>query len=63
MESCPSIWTYIDDQFEIINKIGQGSFGVVMEAKHVKTGKIYAIKLISDVSFSAYETKKVCREI
>ena len=35
------------EQFEILEKIGEGSFGKVFKARHKKSKKIYALKKVS----------------
>lgn len=34
------------DQFEILDKIGEGSFGKVFKARNRKSKKIYALKKV-----------------
>ena len=31
-------------QFEILDFIGEGTFGQVFKARHIKSGKIYSVK-------------------
>ena len=56
-------WNFLINDYEIIQKLGEGSYGEVFQAKNRQTGKICAIKLIKDVFYSVYEAKKVLREI
>lgn len=39
-----------------MSKLGSGSFGTVHEAKHKKTGKVYAIK---EIKKSSLDSKKL----
>jgi len=34
------------EDFELLTVIGRGSFGKVMQVKHIKTGKVYAMKVM-----------------
>jgi serine/threonine protein kinase len=43
--------------------MGEGSFGQVVKAKDLMTGKPVAIKLIRNVFQNSYESRKVLREI
>ena len=45
------------------DKLGEGSYGYVIKAKHRKTGSMRAIKYIGDVFYNSYEAQKVSREI
>lgn len=62
-QSLDQAWLYVNGQYELIEKIGEGSYGQVMKAKHAQTGQLHAIKHIKEVFYSSYEAKKVCREI
>ena len=35
-------------QFEILDFIGEGTFGQVFKARHIKSGKIYSVKIIKN---------------
>ena len=37
--------TIIANKYEIITKLGQGSFGKVFKGKHIRTGEEFAIKI------------------
>jgi serine/threonine protein kinase len=47
--------------FDVIEKIGEGSFGKVYRAKHKKTGAIYAIKSIDKLNKNNQEGKPYFR--
>lgn len=47
--------------FDIIDKLGEGSFGKVYRAKHKKTGAIYAIKAIDKMNKNNQEGKPYFR--
>lgn len=47
--------------FEILEKLGEGSFGKVYKAKHKKTGAIYAIKSIDKLNKNNQEGKPYFR--
>ena len=49
--------------YEFMKLIGVGSYGEVVQARHRKTDKIVAIKLIKDIIKSDYETKKIVWEV
>lgn len=59
----PSIWRYVTSEYKIMELLGEGSFGQVVKAQHIKTGNIFAIKLVRNIFDSLYECKKVLREI
>ena len=42
-------------QFEILDFIGEGTFGQVYKARHKKTNKIYSVKIIKSEKISAIE--------
>ena len=56
-------WKFIEEEYEILDIIGSGSYGQVVRARQRETGHILAIKLIKDVFYNTYEAKKVLREI
>ena len=45
------------NEFEIIKKIGEGSFGVVFKVKYKQTGAIYAIKVLDKNDKKSHEGK------
>lgn len=56
-------WEYVAAHYDILEIIGEGSYGKVVKAMHKETGEYRAIKYIEEALFNAYEAKKVCREI
>lgn len=49
--------------YEFIAPLGAGSFGQVMKAKHIRSGKLVAIKLIKSLFESEYASKKLLSEV
>lgn len=41
----PDIGDIMHEKYQVIRRIGAGSFGAIYEVQHVETGKIYAVKL------------------
>lgn len=58
-----SVWKTIVSRYELSTYIGAGSFGQVIKARCMRTGKMVAIKQISNIFRNSYETRKVIREI
>lgn len=56
-------WKLVETEYELLEQLGQGSYGQVIKAQHKQTGKMCAIKYIKDVFFNIYEAKKILREI
>ena len=50
-------------ELEILNLIGEGSFGAVYRASHKSTGAIVAVKVITNASSSKSEEEKIQGEI
>jgi serine/threonine protein kinase len=57
------VWNDVTNEYELKQKVGLGSYGEVVAATHILSGKLVAIKLINNVVRNEYETKKVLREI
>lgn len=58
-----SVWKTIVSRYELLTYIGAGSFGQVIKARCMQTGKLVAIKQISNIFRNSYECRKVIREI
>jgi serine/threonine protein kinase len=39
-------WELVQKEYKLVSSLGKGSFGTVLEAQHLSTGKRVAIKLI-----------------
>lgn len=59
----PSIWKHVQEDYDVVEFIGSGSFGQVVKARAKDTGDYFAIKLIKNVFHDMYHCKKVLREI
>ena len=58
-----SIWAPVSQDYEIIDVLGEGSYGKVAEAKCRVTGETVAIKYINDLGDTDYDWVKVIREL
>ena len=56
-------WKEVTDNYTVICKIGEGSFGEVYKAKCKNTSKKVAIKHMNDFSDHSYGLVKVIREL
>jgi len=57
------VWDVISDRYEIHQKIGSGTFGIVVSAEHIKTKTKVAIKLMKNCFNDPYDAKKRVSEI
>ena len=57
------IWNPVLQEYNIIEMLGQGSFGQVVKAKHRVSQEIVAIKYIHNCFSNQYESRKLLREI
>mgnify|MGYP000306367034 CR=1 FL=1 len=57
------LWNSLVIDYEFLAPLGAGSFGQVMKAKHLKSGKIVAVKLMKNLFDSQYSSKKLLSEI
>ena len=51
------------DDYILIREMGQGSYGMVVQAKHIESGKLVAIKKISNVFQNPMDAKRLLREV
>lgn len=58
-----TIWLPVMERYEILENLGEGSYGKVVKARERKSGKIFAIKMIQDVLASEQHARHVCREL
>ena len=57
------IWEGVAEHYQVLKAKGQGAFGTVVKAKHRRTGKDVAIKLIQYDASNYYFLKKILREM
>lgn len=57
------LWSLIEDQYEILEFVGRGTFGQVYKARHIYSGNTVAIKLMKDICNDKYGAKKIVSEI
>lgn len=50
-------------EFSLKREIGKGSYGEVVLAVHLPTGKEVAIKKVIDIFFDAHDAKRLLREV
>ena len=53
----------IKRKYEVIEMVGNGSYGTVMKAKCLKTGDLVALKVMKSQPKMEYEIIKLLREI
>ena len=49
LEDLDPLWQTLNDQYEIQQHLGAGSFGQVLKAVHRLTGQVVAIKLMKKI--------------
>ena len=59
----PEVWEQILQDYTLVDKKGQGSYGCVMRAQCNATGQEVAIKMVKNFRKYEYEMVKVLREI
>lgn len=57
------VWAEVTQDYQILKKIGKGSFGTVVEARCRHTGVIVAIKCVEGFAQYDYDCVKLVREI
>lgn len=57
------MWQQLPDDYIMEDLIGEGSFGQVIRAKHVKSSKKVAIKLVQNIYEDDYNARKILREV
>lgn len=50
-----------EEEFELLDMLGQGAFGSVSKALHKRTGELYAVKVLSATSLG--EISSIKKEI
>lgn len=58
-----NIWGHMQPSYTLLKFKGEGSYGQVVQARHISSGQEVAIKLVENIFKNHYETKKVLREI
>jgi len=53
----------VGDDYLLIREIGKGSYGAVVLAKHLPSGKSVAIKKIENVFSNPVDAKRLLREV
>ena len=57
------VWDNLLPDYQLIEVLGEGSFGRVVRAKHRKSGKMVAIKYVADAFDNQYAARKILREV
>ena len=58
-----NIWSPVDTKYKVLKTLGSGVYGEVVQAQHLESGELYAIKRIDKVCGQKSLFKKVLREI
>ena len=58
-----SEWESISNKYKVVSTIGQGTYGKVVKAEHIKTGTVVAIKKIEYNPQDQVAVKHINREI
>ena len=58
-----SNWDNLKHRYNLIELMGQGSFGTVMKAQDLFTGQLVAIKYLNKIFDSTYHARSALREI
>lgn len=63
MLEMPTIWNLVPSKYQLLSKIGQGSFGKVYKAIDILSGKFVAVKYVQCNTENQYEIACTIREI
>ena len=58
-----SIWNKVTEDYELLDILGKGTYGLVVKAKHRSKKRMVAIKLMENVMNDSYEAKRLFTEI
>lgn len=61
--SLPRVWKKVTEKYDLIQKIGSGSYGLLVKAQNKKTGEIVAIKQITCLDEDDQLYKAIIREV
>jgi len=53
----------LPSRYQIVKKLGSGSYGSVFAAKDIQTNKIVAVKIMSDIFKEPEDAKRILREV
>jgi len=63
-ETNDSVWDEFNGKtYQIMDKLGMGAYGTVVQALHKSSGVTYAIKMIDCIQKDTYMLRKVIREL
>ena len=57
------LWCHLEHEYDILGKLGRGSYGKVIKARCKVTGKVVAIKLVENIFDGAQISRNVVREL